>query len=298
MNILISVNTNYFDKIKTTLYSLALNTKEDLHVYLITSSLPKNKIKQLNFYFKKFCHATLHTIEIENDIFEDFPVGRFSKEMYYRLLAQFLLPKDIDRILWVDADVIIRKDISEFYHQNFDNKLLIACTDIREFLEVDINKQKEKLGLSKEHQYFNSGIIIFNIAELRKQTSMEQICSCAEHLKKSVEYPDQDILNVLYENKVKYEDWKKYNFQTGLWKNISKNIEKDVAIVHYAGLYKPWKYLLIMDISKYYWEIQKKRKRYVRYLFAMGMKTIRKFIFDHIIKEKYTKEFDGEIDYE
>lgn len=290
MDILISVNDKYLDKAKSMLYSLSLNVKEEVTVYLLNSSLSNYKIKKFEAYLKKKCHIKLYNITVDKKFFEKFPVSRFSVEMYYRILAQFLLPSNLERILWLDADIIILNSLEQFYYQEFNDKWLVACQDINDVLGK-MQKHKRQLCLAEEDIYFNSGVILFNLRALRENTCMSNIINQADKLKNSILYPDQDILNILYHNKVKYDTYEKYNFQTDLLEKIDKETEKKIVVLHYSGLYKPWNYILIMDISKYYWNIQLKRKRYLRYILACIMKKLRKLAFNTIFKSriKYTK---------
>ena len=212
MNILISVNRDYLDKAETMLHSLRRYNSEDVTVYLINRSLNDNKIRKLREYLHKNLTMDFKVINVSETVFDELPVfeERFSVEMYYRVIAQFLLPKSVDRIMWLDADIVICGNISDFYHQDFEDKLLAACPDALCDSE-EIVTIKSKLGLPKEHIYFNSGVLLLNIEALREKTQINEIVKTAQSISKNFTYPDQDLLNYLYSSQIKYCDQNRFN---------------------------------------------------------------------------------------
>ncbi len=255
MNILISVNKNYLPPAEVMLGSLARRVNEHINVYLLNKSLTASDIDSFSKKLKKIKQTiVLHTINTPSSYFDKLPVTlHFSKEMYYRIIAQFILPDNLDRILWLDADIIILKDITDFYHQDFNNAYLIACPDINNTSAVIVS-QKKSLELPKEHLYFNSGVLLMNLNLMRKHTNLETIYTCATPLKDKLLYPDQDILNVLYHNKVKYAEFTLYNYQTLNFRKFPKQILSDIFILHYIGSIKPWNNRFLKNHAKFWWK--------------------------------------------
>lgn len=250
MNILISVNTAYLDKARTMLHSLRRYNTEDITVFLMNCILNTAEIRTLREYLKKRLGMELVVIDVPKTMFTQLPVSsRFSIEIYYRVIAQFLLPQNVDRILWLDADIVICGAISEFYHQDFGDALLAVCPDVN-CESKDILGIKENLGLPKEHTYFNSGVLLLNIEVLRKTTDFQDIVQTAQSIASYFVYPDQDLLNYLYRGRVKYCDQNKYNCQVQAFRELSPDQIKKIAILHYAGHQKPWLVYHLHDLSK------------------------------------------------
>ena len=240
MNVLISVNKCYLDKAKTMLHSLRRNNSEDVTVYLINHSLNCAELKKFRNYLQKHLRMDLVVMDVSTTAFDQLPFSnRFSIEMYYRVIAQFLLPQTVDRIMWLDADIVICGTISDFYHQDFEGALLTACPDVN-CEDKEIIRIKENLGLSKGHTYFNSGVLLLNIEALRKTTDLQVIVQTAQSIAPYFVYPDQDLLNYLYSGRVKYCDQNKYNCQVQAFGELTQDQIKDIAILHYAGAQKPW----------------------------------------------------------
>ncbi len=255
INILISVNSTYLDKAKTMLYSIRMHTKEPVEVYLINHCLTQVELLNFEKYLSKKCKMKLTTIDALETEFDSFPVKNFSIEMYYRVLAQFLLPQTVDRILWLDADIVIVKDLTDFYYQDFEGAPYVVCLDAASNLP-EVRAVKEKIGLSADENYFNSGVMLMNLALLRRETVYAEIMDICYQLKDRLTYPDQDILNFLYGKTVKYVDWNRYNFQTAGVLKIDKSLRKDVAVIHYSGGKKPWIPKKMDRTAVYYWRVR------------------------------------------
>ena len=250
MNILISVNQKYLDKAKTMLHSLRSNQSENITVYLINRSLRDSEINKFRKYLKRCLKMDFMVIDISDTAFDQLPLNtsRFSIEIYYRVIAQFLLPQTVERILWLDADIILCENISEFYYQDFGEALLAVCPDVN-CEDKDIIRIKENLGLSNEHIYFNSGVLLLNIEALRNTTTLHKIFESAQYIAPYLVYPDQDLLNYLYTGRVKYCNQNQYNCQATAFDRLTHEQRNDIAILHYAGFHKPWVFYSLHDLS-------------------------------------------------
>lgn len=250
INLLISVNSKYLDKAVTMLHSFKRKNDEETTVYLINHSLESEEIKKFRWNIEKCVRMNLEIIKVSDTLFDQLPcTNRFSVEIYYRVIAQFLLPVNVDRILWLDADIIICNSVHEFYHQKFSDYLMVVCPDINDEDE-EIRRIKTNLGLPKEHVYFNSGVLLLNVDALRISTDIKKIIQIAQKISPYYVYPDQDLLNYLYCGKVKYCDQLKYNCQVNVFNRLSSEQVKDISILHYAGYKKPWLVYYLRDLSE------------------------------------------------
>lgn len=257
MNVLISVDKNYLDSALTMLFSLRRYVHEEITVYLLNHSLSAEDIDYSAEYLRKKCSILLQCINVKNKTIDHMPVvAHFSVEMYYRIFAQFFLPDSIERVLWLDADIIVLKDISSFYHQSFDGKKYIVASDYGVNSFEYWKAHRMKLGLPDEYEYFNSGVMLMNLKCLRKETSEETILKAIEAIRDELILPDQDVLNCLYQEDVKYVDWRVYNFQYGSNRRIDSDELQKIAILHYVSGRKPWKYWNITSDSKHYWKVR------------------------------------------
>ena len=251
MNIIIAINEKYIEPAKTMLYSLACQQNEKIVVYLLQSSIRPEKLDELRTFIGKRCHGELNVVPIDKELFANVPRQKWwSEETYYRLISFALLPESVERILWLDGDIIVKGDISELYNQSFDGNYAVACAE-------DTMKHHARLGLSGAHRYFNAGVILYDMNALRRDFAVQDIFDCIGKHKEHLDLLDQDVLNVLFDGRVKYADARVYNHEAFGFNVLGKakmDEIRDVArIFHYKGAVKPWDPKGANWADKYWW---------------------------------------------
>lgn len=252
MNILISVSEAFLIPVKIMLYSLAQHNK-DLKIYIIYSSLTSEQIADLKQYVEQKCKAELYPV-LADRYFKEVPLSeQYSKpELYYRLLAPYILPQELDRILYLDADIIVNLSFDDFYNQPFDGAYAAVVKDRFDFCD-GIVTQKKKLGLKDEDVYFNSGLILFNLKLFREKISFDDIMNFIDEHREELLYFDQDILNCLLLDHKKLCDMK-YNFQAYPFEELKlSDIEQTTVALHYTDLPKPWDPIYLGKLAYPYW---------------------------------------------
>ena len=136
MNILVAINRQYISKLEVLLESIFTNNSIETNVYLLHSELDDTDVMRLQDFCKKKTddlniHKKLNVILVEGSIFSDVKISipGLSIETYYRLLAAEILPPDIDRILYLDADIIVDGSLEEFYNIDFCGNAAAVCAD-------------------------------------------------------------------------------------------------------------------------------------------------------------------------
>lgn len=284
MNILVSVDSRYLKPLAVALYSLHKNTEaDDICVYFVNVTLDNKELDWLERYLQKLGIFELRVISIEESIFAGVKVlTQFSIEAYSRLLLLKVLPDDIDRILWLDADIIIHNTIDILYNMNMDGHSLVACQDIR----PDIGERRQDLGMADNQAYFNSGVVLFNLDYLRKHFNQEDFIEYAIKNTKIIKWPDQDVLNALCGKTAIILDRLIYNythFPTTIHKrNELLQIEENNSVLHYIGENKPWDYHFYGKTYKYWRDYAKESGVYSSVFWAE--RNIKNIIYHKLIK--------------
>lgn len=275
MNILISVDDKYLEIAKVMLFSIKSNVKEKISVYALYQGASK-AFESFEQFVNSLGGVEVYKLDVPEDFAQGYKVNlHYSIAMYFRIFAHVLVPENIDRILYLDADIIVNKDIKEFYDSDFGDKYMIVNEDKNAETE-GVSKHKEELGISQKHKYFNSGVLLMNLKKMREDITQEYLTSTIEDLQDVLWYPDQDVLNKVYENKVKYDDHNKYNAQYFYGNHPSGPQLKNAHIIHFVGGIKPWCYNgIISSFSKYFWIYKcKMNKNYVAeyaYTYLLGI---------------------------
>ena len=158
----------------------------------------------------------------------------YSLATYYRIFIPELFP-EYDKVLYLDSDIIINRDIAELYNFNLGDNYVGAIQDyLIANVETFGDYAENVLGISRS-AYFNAGILLINSREFRRK-----------HLKKKfvellntytfVVAQDQDYLNILCQNKVL---WLRSRWNVQMAEENIRPLEQ-IGIIHYNFAEKPW----------------------------------------------------------
>lgn len=117
---------------------------------------------------------------------------RFTSAIWHRIFLPDLLP-GLDRVLYLDADVIACGNLTPLWETDLDGYWLGAVTNV--FQPNHIWRPKE-LGLPNREVYFNSGVLLMNLAEMRRDRKTEELLELVAARGAEFEWPDQDALNI------------------------------------------------------------------------------------------------------
>ena len=254
INICLSSDDNFAPYLLTTITSILKNANEedDIYFYIIDNgiSLP-NKEKLLNLksikeFYVSFASLNNEDINKYTNWINMNKHSSYSVSTYSILSIPNLFP-DIDKILYLDCDLIVIKSLKELFNYDIDNYLAIVADHVvwnyyrknpKKF--PDIHNYFISIGLDKDTHYFNSGVLLIN-NKLWRKINIEKLFEDFQlKYHDNIIYADQCILNYVLKDKVKYVE-NKWNLVPHLNKDyypVLPNIE-DVCIIHYAG-YKPW----------------------------------------------------------
>ena len=258
MNILFSVNKGYLIHLRECIFSISqFKTEGGYDLYILHSDLSDADKAQLEQEFDAG-QMHFHYIHVDSRITSTFPkTERYPAEIYYRIYAKELLPQDMDRILYLDADLIVINPLDELYSMPFDNNYYLACTHIRKLL----NKVNAvRLGIDGDYTYVSSGVMMINLKLLREEQDLGRVADYVAEHKDALILPDQDIISALYGDRIGELDSLRYNLSDRVirFNNTTPGkeridldwVRKNTVIVHYFGKAKPWKphYIGILDV--------------------------------------------------
>jgi len=120
-------------------------------------------------------------------------------------------------VIYIDCDTIVNTDISLLYKIDFGNKLIAAVTDYNllfncynntNWMKAETNYIFNELKLNSIHDYFNGGVLVFNIQKIKDKTNLTTKKLFNMAISKKWRTFDQDILNIVFKNNVLYLDEK------------------------------------------------------------------------------------------
>jgi lipopolysaccharide biosynthesis glycosyltransferase len=119
--------------------------------------------------------------------------GRIPATMWYRILLPELLA-DVDRVLYVDVDVLICDSLAELWQLDLTDHYVAAVTNVP---EQHMLGHARDLGLPGPDRYFNSGVLLFNLERMRRDGCSAGLLRTARERSKRLLWPDQDALNLV-----------------------------------------------------------------------------------------------------
>lgn len=202
-------------------------------------------------------------------------------ETYYRFLIQDILP-NYDKVLYLDGDLVCNRDVAELFRTNIDGYLLAAVHDPDLCGQINLDPATlryliQEVKLADPYLYFQAGVLLLNVKEMRKAYSLDQWLGFAS---KKYRYSDQDVLNRYCQNRVKYInmawnmviDCNNYRVPViiraangAVYQEYHK-ARRDPYIIHFAGFQKPWKQRGV-DFEEEFWKYARLTPFYEQFFF-------------------------------
>ena len=244
MNIALCTDEKYSFPCGVCITSILENNKnEECNIYILTTGLKKETIEKIE-QLKETYHQNIEIKILDESIFKGLKISdRFPVSIYFRYLLPQLL--EGEKTIYLDCDTIVTKNLKELWQTNIED---YACGVVEDQMSDDIRIQN-RIGHNKD--YFNSGMLLINLEFWRKNQIAKQLIEFIYNNPEKCIYPDQDALNYILHNKVRFLEYK-YNFQEffylpkeetflhrSKWRNLIFDGDKP-TIIHYTNHIKPW----------------------------------------------------------
>jgi lipopolysaccharide biosynthesis glycosyltransferase len=260
IHILVGSDNNYLPILGVMLESLMrtnIESRITVHLLLNLAETDASLLARLEAQLSANANCSVDYVDVAGDFAANFSKGYgYVKAAYYRLLAPWLLP-ELDKVLYLDCDIIVNDDLRELYALELGDNLVAAARDAliigRVYTQVDnIKEYLTYLDIKHVNGYFNSGVLLMNLAQFRRERLADRMIGFA--LRHECMFVDQDVLNSICQGRVLYFDAR--------WNSICDGVSKpypqfaptetyrdyiasvtNPGIIHYAWT-KPW-----LDIS-------------------------------------------------
>jgi len=252
INIVFICDENYVMPTIVAITSIYMNKNSDTYysIHILANEISKSS-RDL------FCKLSrekfdVNVLEVEG-CFENYKIHNLhvSPTALYKFNIANLFPT-LDKILYLDGDILVQKDLSMLYQIDISN---VYAAVVKDYKPMTYNPpQVKKLGINHSC-YFNSGVMLLNLKKMREENLSEKLF---DYRVNGINYfMDQDALNVVFEEKVIYLEFY-YNVMSSVMgfftfedivsyyelSNIKdkSDIYRNATIVHLCTKYKPWDY--------------------------------------------------------
>ena len=250
IRIVCTIDNNYTQHCGVMISSIVGNSqRKDFFFYIIHNNLEPKKMRTLELFLKKL-ELAFHFIEIDSSKLEGaFISDHVTIATYFRIFIPQLIDSSVEKILFLDSDIIVRHDISQLW-----------STDISDYTHAAVENPcisdsfKNNLGVYENTSYFNAGVMLMNLKQWRDLDITNQAIQFIHDYPQRIIFWDQDVLNFLLQGK-----WFKlapyWNAQEAFFRDYTiielqitqEDFQKtrfDPALIHYtgSGSCKPWHY--------------------------------------------------------
>jgi lipopolysaccharide biosynthesis glycosyltransferase len=209
-----------------------------IHIHSIVNGLSAEQKQEIQDYLSPRASITFY--HVNSEMVSLFVVkDKWTSAVYYRLFFPSLVPPSVKRLLYLDTDTIVCKDLTPVFEMDLEHYPLGAVYD-------NYVKIQPLLGIHCEGEYFNSGVLLMDLDKWRAQKISEQAIAYLLKYPENIRFVDQCALNAVLKN-----NWKKMPYQCnfmyslipeGLSKKELLGFSKDVYLVHFT-LQRPWNML-------------------------------------------------------
>ena len=254
ISVLMTVDEQYVTPLTVTVSSLLEHLRPGvaLDLYLVAPGLTSETRGKLESVWHD--RVRLHWVPLDRTKLARFRGygARLSSAANFRVLLGSSLPDDVSKVIYLDADLLIRKDIFELWQHDMKGCIALAVEDsyIQSFPLFCLRCLPAGKGADPERRYFNSGVMVIDVDAWRA-AAIEQCCfQTARRLKHRTRWVDQDILNICLAgcwgslppvwNKQfslnLYPDWQCSPYNEPEFEEALKR----PAIIHFCTQTKPW----------------------------------------------------------
>ena len=230
----------YSKFVGTTMLSIFENTASEVTVHILhDNTLPADNRDKFIYIADRYGQrvkfynveeSCVNEIEEIKKIFPGVTESRVSIATFYRFFIMTVLPENIEKAIYLDADIIVNLDINELWQIDLKDKILAVVPEVIQ----GSNSAKQTLcidGFVKIEDYFNAGVLLMNIKILREEK--ETIINGMKFIANSrhAYLKDQNVLNYCFSSRtIKLPI--KFNRMTYLHRDLETSIDK--KIYHYA----------------------------------------------------------------
>ncbi len=242
----------YNRHVGVTMVSVLENTSHSVHFHLLYDEERSKVNPKLAERNRSRYHELADKYGVEVDFYHVSVPDSVKKLPFVKVytegaLLRFYIPdlfKQYEKIIYLDTDIIVRKDIHDLWNKNISQYSLAA---VNSKLSKSYIRKYRKVGINPDN-YFNSGVLFFNLERIQAENTTANDYFTMLVNNPGFEWPDQDVLNKYYSESVLLlsDDYNKF---TGL----REKKDYDNMILHFAGRVKPWN-LYQGGADKYYWK--------------------------------------------
>ena len=214
MNILFSSDDNYARHLGVAIISILQRNRDvnKIRFYVINNNISHNNVEKLKLLVGEYGNAEIvfipfGCIEEKLHLNLSWPISLSS---YARLFVGEVLPVEVERVLYLDCDVVVNGPLIDLWNTDLHGKCIGAIQD------TIPSRTKASIGLSSKQLYINAGDLLIDLKQWREGNIGKKCLNFIDSNSGCVTHHDQGVLNGVL---------------NGQWKRLS--LKYNVMTIHY-----------------------------------------------------------------
>ena len=215
LNVVFASDNNYVPFLGVAITSLIKNNQNDfdkINIFILDDGISGENKKRIELLITNPKHV-LNFIKTKNlsdlevnlvGLDRNLNMGSFTP--YSRLFIPSLLPKDINKVIYLDCDALIVDSLKKLWETNIDD---YCCGAVLDGINTSI---KNRLGFKLEENYINSGFLLVNLKKWRENNIESKFIHFMMENQNRFYQHDQGVLNNVFKNQFLILN-PKYNLQ-------------------------------------------------------------------------------------
>lgn len=196
MHIVYASDDNFAEVLGVSIVSLFQNNKdaESITIYILDSGISnenKRRLEEICCSYNRRLPVWIKAINIEDRLNMKVKMDRGSLSQYARLFIAGLLPDGLDRVLYLDCDIIVNKSLNELWNLNIKGNTIATLMDaFSKYYRVNI-------GLKPDDIMFNSGVMLIDLNKWKENCIEEKLMEFITRHNGEIQQGDQGALNAI-----------------------------------------------------------------------------------------------------
>lgn len=208
------------------------HTSERIDFYVVSDKISSRNKSKINKSINKNI-IKIFWLEMSKCIPKQFelPTDKTSYpiKIYMKLFIPYFMPQHLEKIIFLDVDMIMLEDISNLWYTDLEDKVVAAVQD--QFVKTMGNwggiKNYREFNMTADTKYFNTGLLIFNTKKWLDLDITTKVINCTNENREFVVYGDQYGINAILANQ-----WKELDH---LWNRFAYSEEERPFNIHFTG---------------------------------------------------------------
>jgi len=246
IHVAVACDENYVMPLAAMLVSLVaqLDSQRELVIHVLGTDLSQDAWRKLQASIPER-RIRWNCIELQSSLLMDQgfaarPYEHISSVCFFRLLLPELLPSDLDKVLYLDSDMIVCRDIADLWCTDIQDVPLAAVTEWDQDACLASSRAGvryyRELGMSAEQPLFNAGVLLLNLEHWRRARLAQRAFNYIREVGPDVRWYEQEALNVVTSGQYR-EIESHWNVPAS---SAGQMPDDRVSIVHYLAARKPW----------------------------------------------------------